>query len=205
MRGCRPLTGEERALVLAGCRSDFSGRRLAALFALGCNTGFRISELLSLNLGDVTSFGSVSERVTVQRRNMKRKQDSRSVKINFAAAEALRAWFPELRAAGGITAETPLFCSKNLKRLSRYQAYKELRAVLYRCGISGHTGTHCMRKSFAAEVYGAFMRQTAEGRQVDPFRMTSKALGHRKITSTDEYLSFREEQIDEVIDGLASG
>ena len=202
MRGCRPLSREEMARMLAACRDGFSGRRTAALFVLGCNTGFRISELLSLNLGDVIEGGAVVDRVTVKRRNMKGKHDSRAVKLNDAARKAIGEWFLDVRKVGGLTADTPLFCTKGTTRLGRIAAYVELKRTFRRAGITGKTGTHCMRKSFAAEVYGAFLRKVKAGEEVDPFRMTSKALGHKKITSTDEYLSFNEKQIDDVINGL---
>ena len=37
------------------------------------------------------------------------------------------------------------------------------------------------------------------GEAIDPFRLTSKALGHKNITSTDSYLSFMEADIDDAI------
>ena len=52
MKGCRPLDKNE----LSRLKTAFTGRmavRNKALFFLGVNTGFRISELLSLRLRDV--------------------------------------------------------------------------------------------------------------------------------------------------------
>jgi integrase len=57
MNGCRPLTDAEVELV----RKTFAGRYAArdrCLFILGIETGFRISELLSVRLGDVWRHGS---------------------------------------------------------------------------------------------------------------------------------------------------
>ena len=54
MKGCRPLTDTEVELMQAG----FGGRyatRDRALFLLGVESGFRISELLSLRMGMCTS------------------------------------------------------------------------------------------------------------------------------------------------------
>jgi integrase len=56
MKGCRPLTEAEVALV----RQSFGGRyarRDRALFLLGVKSGFRISELLALRVGDVGGSG----------------------------------------------------------------------------------------------------------------------------------------------------
>jgi integrase len=58
MKGCRPLSEAEVALVSRG----FSGAHAArdkALFILGVKSGFRISELLSLTVGDVWQHGRV--------------------------------------------------------------------------------------------------------------------------------------------------
>jgi integrase len=51
----------------------FSGRYAArdrALFVTGVKSGFRISELLSLTVGDVYQHGRIAERVTVQPRHI---------------------------------------------------------------------------------------------------------------------------------------
>jgi integrase len=70
MKGCRPLTEEEVTLVhqsFGGVYADHD----KTLFLLGVKSGFRISELLSLRLGDVWAHGRLVDRVTVPRRYMK--------------------------------------------------------------------------------------------------------------------------------------
>jgi hypothetical protein len=56
-----------------------------------------------------------------------------------------------------------------------------------------------MRKTFANHIYEHLCQRRAAGEAVDPFRLTSKALGHRSLTSTDGYLSFLEADIDAAI------
>jgi integrase len=61
MKGCRPLTAEEVELV----QQSFGGvyaERDQALFLLGVKSGFRISELLSLRVGDVSQHGQLVDR-----------------------------------------------------------------------------------------------------------------------------------------------
>ncbi|BAP56526.1 hypothetical protein THII_2229 [Thioploca ingrica] len=54
-----------------------------ALLTLGFQTGFRISELLSLTVGEVAdSYGQVKSVLTVAKSRMKGKQFSRTVKLN---------------------------------------------------------------------------------------------------------------------------
>ena len=56
MKGCRALTADEVARVSKVFRGTYTGRD-RALFILGIKTGFQISELLSLQVGDVCSMG----------------------------------------------------------------------------------------------------------------------------------------------------
>jgi excisionase family DNA binding protein len=59
--------------------------------------------------------------------------------------------------------------------------------------LRGKVATHSMRKTFADRVYEALGR--------DIFR-TQKALGHRNINSTVQYLSFKEQDIEAAILGM---
>lgn len=56
--------------------------------------------------------------------------------------------------------------------------------------MTGKLGTHSMWKTFADRIYDKLDRDLVK---------TQKALGYRNINSTVQYLSFREEEIDEAI------
>jgi integrase len=84
MKGCRPLTEAEVELMQASFGGTY-GARDRELFLLGVKSGFRISELPSLRLGDVWQHGRLVDRVTVQRRHMKNKQESRTVLLHADA------------------------------------------------------------------------------------------------------------------------
>lgn len=225
MKGCRPLTAGEVEQIAAA----FSGRyakRDRALFLLGVKTGFRISELLSLEVRDVSPgpgggveadpalpgleaeaaavlrlgpAGAPGE-VTVRRRHMKGKRESRTVVLHPEAKAALEEWIGELHASGRASPRTPLFLSrvqfsgkgkaKAKRAITAMQAHRILQAAFAVCGISGRTGTHCMRKTFAGKVYDSLGKDLIK---------TQRALGHRNINSTVEYLSFRQEEIDEAV------
>ena len=91
MASCRALTDNEVKLV----REGFSGvykRRNEMLFVLGIKAGFRISELLSLQVKDVMQYGKMVDRVEVSRRYMKSgkagKASSRAVPLHPEARHA---------------------------------------------------------------------------------------------------------------------
>ncbi|MGE4297016.1 MAG: tyrosine-type recombinase/integrase [Desulfovibrionaceae bacterium] len=199
MKGCRPLTVEEIDAALGTFQGRFALRN-RALFMLGIKSGFRIRELCSLRVRDVIQRGHIKDDVTVARRNMKRKQEGRTVFLNDKARAALVAWLPELYRRGYASPESFVFQSqKGFNRpISIVQGYRVLQQVFDALGMTGNLGTHSMRKSFANAVYAAFL---ARG-QSDPLRMTAKAMGHKSIDSTDRYLSFRREEVNDVIRGL---
>lgn len=194
MKGCRPLNSAEVEAVLSALTGPYAMRD-RALFLLGVKSGFRISELLSLRLLDVMRAGKLLDRVSVARRNMKKKVEGRTILLHPDARAALELWIEELRAQGYMTSDCFIFQSRKGRNaaLSRVQAYRILQAAYERAGVEGQTGTHSMRKTFANNVHERLGRDLLK---------TQKALGHRNINSTVSYLSFRQEEIDEAILGL---
>ncbi|MEW6326762.1 MAG: site-specific integrase [Thermodesulfobacteriota bacterium] len=105
MKGCRPLNDQEVKLVTMSFGGKYATRD-KALFLLGLKSGFRISELLSLRLSDVLRAGRMADCVSVQRRHMKKKTESRTVLLRPEAKETLDKWINELKANGHIAADT---------------------------------------------------------------------------------------------------
>ncbi|OGS33033.1 MAG: hypothetical protein A2218_07830 [Elusimicrobia bacterium RIFOXYA2_FULL_53_38] len=187
MNGMRPLTDDEVTRIAAG----FTSKRDRALFFLGIRTGFRISELLSLKVGDVVQGGEIAHSVSVARRNMKGKIEGRTIPLHEEARAALEMWVTELNAAGA-TATFPLFLSRKGGAITRTQAWKVLTTAYSRAGVFGRLGTHGLRKTFASRVYERLGRDLIK---------TQRALGHKAITSTVAYLSFAESDVDAAIIG----
>lgn len=188
MKGCRPLTAAEVGLVTATLRVGRNGTRNAAFFTVGLMTGFRVSELLSVNAEDVFQCGRVVDALTVRRSKMKGKGEGRTVKLNAKARAALTSW---LEARG----ETPgpLFCSTAHRRISRIQVWRIFDKAFRSIGMTGTLGTHCMRKTFADRMYDALGGDLVN---------LQKALGHKWVTSTSQYLSFKEDAINDALDAL---
>lgn len=167
---------------------DRHGARNAALFTVGLMTGFRVSEILSQELSDVFQCGRVVDAVTVRRAAMKGKGEGRTVKLNAKAKAALESWL-EVRGEE----EGPLWCSAAGKRISRVQVWRILDKAFKSIGMTGTMGTHCMRKTFADRMY-----EILDGDLIN----LQKALGHKWVTSTSQYLSFKEEKINDALDQL---
>ena len=188
MRGCRPLTKPEVDLLTSHLRSGRNGVRNAAFLTVGLMTGFRVSELLSVDYKDVVQCGRVVDSLTVRRSAMKGKREGRTVRLNTKAKAAIQAWVEERGEWDG-----PLFCTTSGRRLGRKAAWKFLTLACESLGMTGTLGTHCLRKTFADRMHdllGGDLKQL------------QGALGHKWITSTSQYLSFKEEKINEALDAL---
>ena len=174
---------------------SFAGKyeyRDQALFILGVKSGFRISELLSLQVKDVMKEGVIFDRVSVQRRNMKKKTEGRTVVLHVLAKEAIEAWIGDLSDIVAVTGDTYLFRSrKGLNRpMSRIRAWQILREAYETNELTGKLSTHSMRKTFADKIFNALDRDIVK---------TQRALGHKNINSTVSYMSFKQEDIDQAI------
>lgn len=190
MRGCRPLEDREVNDIIKSLSN--TNKRDAALFLLGIKSGFRISELLSLKVGDILQAGRIVDRVTVARRNMKKRVEGRTVLLHPDAKAALTEWLDELGTDENITPDTYVFLSRKGENrpVSRVHAWRVLHQAFVDSDLTGKLGTHSMRKTFANKVYDALGHDLIK---------TQRALGHRSINSTACYLSFREEDIDRAI------
>jgi integrase len=191
MKGCRPLTDVEVELMQASVGGVYADRD-RALFLLGVKSGFRISELLSLRVGDVSQHGRLVDRVTVHRRHMKKKIEGRTVLLHPEAKAALATWLLTLRQHPDTTAQTFVFRSRKggNRPISPVQAWRILHEAVTTNELIGKVGTHAMRKTFANRVYHQLNHDLVK---------TQRAMGHKNINSTVAYLSFVEDEIDQAI------
>ena len=146
MAGRKPFTLQDEPRVLAALTS-FPLRDQAA-FLLGTNTGFRATELLSLNVCDVAENGRIRVSVTVARRQLKggrggRRKGitSRTVPLNEAAAAALQNYLFSRFGSGPAAPQEPLFASRfHGQRLTRWRLNLIVKAVLQKAGVGSPGG-----------------------------------------------------------------
>lgn len=193
MKGCRSFTDEEADRIMKSFKGTFAARD-RAIFAVGRYTGERISAILKLKVGDVVQAGRIADAVTYRRASRKGKTEGRTVKLHAEAKAALAAWINTLAMDTVLTAEDYVFPSrKGRGPLGRVQYHRILKKIVTASELTGKIATHSMRKTFADRVYENLGR--------DIFR-TQKALGHRNINSTVQYLSFKEADINAAILGI---
>lgn len=187
VKGARPLLDTEVEAVLSALNSGPFKLRNRALFILGLRSGFRISELLSLDWSQVVQNDTIVTHVTVAKRYMKKKVEGRTVALHEEAKSALKDWFLISKPK---SLDCPVFLSRQKNRMNRISAWCVLKKAYDRCNLTGMIGCHGMRKTFAKKVHAKLGHDLLK---------TQKALGHRSVNSTVSYLSVDNDEIDEAV------
>lgn len=186
--GTRALTSAEFEAVLACMQTDRDRILMLTLYY----TGFRISEALSLTAADCAR-----GRMTVQARNMKGRERTRSVLMPPRLRDAVYAYI----GSHSLAPAAPLFsraCSNAPKDapISRIWAHKVLKEAVHKLGLQGKVALHSTRKSFAHTLYAHFDKDLVK---------TAQALGHTSVLSTAAYLQTGQAEIDAAISSAIPG
>ena len=181
MKGTRPLDNDEIRQVTAAFTGTFAVRN-RGLFILGVSTGGRISELLSLRVGDVYQNRKPVSDLLYSKSIVKGGEVSRSVPVNAdgrRSIDELVIW--HRRHYGSIASKRPLFPSRHKSGtlpMHRQTAHAILKTAFIEAGLNGHIATHSLRKSFAQRLYD----------KTGDIYMVQELLGHRNISTTQKYL-----------------
>ncbi len=113
------------------------------LFVFGINTGVRISDLLALKVMDVWDGEKVKEFLHID-------EDDRGYFINNAVKYEIENYLAKI----DFKMEDYLFKSKkDLKPITRQQAYRIINHAAKEVGVIGKVGTHTLRKTFGYHAY----------------------------------------------------
>ena len=196
MKGTRPLDNDEIRLVSACFGGTFEIRN-RSLFLIGVSTGGRISELLSLRIGDVWQNGRAVSDLLFDKSIVKGGEVSRAVPVNTDGSRAiddLIRWHQERY--NTTHKRRPLFPSRNgqgKQRMTRRAAHNVLKSAFMTAGLNGHLATHSLRKSFAQRLY----EQTG-----DVFTV-QEMLGHKSISTTQKYLGVNYASVREALQKMS--
>ena len=181
MKGTRPLDNTEIRRVSACFEGTFEARN-RGLFILGVSTGGRISELLSLSIGDVYQNGKAVTDLLFEKSIVKGGEVSRAVPVNRDGREAIEnliTWHREKY--NSTRGNRPLFPSRHQSgkvQMHRQTAHQMLKKAFIAAGLNGKIATHSLRKSFAQRVY----------EHSGDIYLVKELLGHRNVATTQSYL-----------------
>ena len=198
MRGTRPLNNGEIRRVSAAFTGTFEIRN-RGLFMLGVSTGGRISELLSLQIGDVYQNGRPVTDLLYSKSIVKGGTDARAVPVNVDGRDAiddLIAWHRERYTT--TRKDRPLFPSRNRNgsvAMNRQTAHELLKKAFEKAGLNGKLATHSLRKSFAQRVY----------EHAGDIYLVQELLGHKNVSTTQKYIGVNYATAREAVETMALG
>ena len=169
----KALSISEVEALITACDGDDDVRvRDRALLELLYATGARISEIVSLNVDDITDLEGM-----VRVRGKGNKQ--RLVPVGSFARAALDAYLVRVRPAfSGRGHSTPaLFLGPRGARMSRQSAWLVIQSAAERAHLTSHVSPHSLRHSFATHLLNG-------GADV---RVVQELLGHSSVATTQIY------------------
>lgn len=183
----KSLSEEEMALLLGEAYSGDTSeaRRDVAMIELMYASGMRVSELVSLSVGDL----NLREKYV---RCLGKGYKERLINLHDQAVDTVEAYMnyvrPDLLAPRGDEAEREdaLFLNHRGERLTRQGFWLILKGYGRRAGIRTPITPHTLRHSFATHM----LRGGA------PLRYLQELLGHASISTTQVYTHLAEDQVE---------
>jgi integrase/recombinase XerD len=166
-------TGDVDALLRAATlRCSPEGLRDAAMLRLLCATGMRVTELVSLDLGDV-DLGQ--QRVSCTGRSDRRRELPLDAEVVQATALYCEDGRPRLLRPDHVT--VALFLNHRGRRLTRQGFWLIMKSMVRGSGVTSEVTPHTLRHSFAAH-------RLQSGTELHQLR---DLLGHANISTTQIY------------------
>ena len=196
MKGTRPLDNDEIRSVSTCFTGTFEVRN-RGLFMFGVSTGGRISEMLSLQIGDVYQNGSAVTDLLFEKSIVKGGEVSRAVPVNVDGRQAIDKLVEWHRDRYQNTEnDRPLFPSRQKSGtlpMHRQTAHDILKTAFTAAGLNGKLATHSLRKSFAQRVY----------EQSGDIFLVQELLGHKNVSTTQRYLGVNYASARAAVEGMA--
>lgn len=180
------LTLEESQHLLENVEKINSRNELRdfAIITLFLNCGMRLSELTSINIGDVDFENS---KLNVIGKGNK----ERTIYLNNSCIEAINAYMSDIgQVASRANSKKPLFLSERKQRISQRNVQEIVKKYLTVTGLSKYS-THKLRHTAATLMY--------KYGNVD-IRALQQLLGHESISTTEIYTHVDNEMIRNAVE-----
>lgn len=167
-----PIKNKDDIKKVENVLAKKNGRDLL-LFVIGINCGLRISDILSLDVGDVKGQSHIR---IVEKKTGKFKK--------FPVNAKLKPMFEEY--TKGKNPDEPLFKTVFQNRMQRFAAYYIVRSACKEAGLQEKVGTHTMRKTFGYHHY----------RKFKDVAILQKIFNHSSPEITLRYIGIEQDEIE---------
>jgi integrase len=165
------------------------------LFVVGINSALRISDLLTLHVGQVVDDNGEMRQTFAIKEEKRGKRNV--VTINVSIQEALRKY---QAAYPGIVKDPNHYLFFSTKRagydftrpITRERAWQLVSEMCHSVGLSGNYGTHTLRKT-----WGYHARRNGI-----PMEIIMEKLNHTSFAFTKRYLGITDDELKEAAEGL---
>jgi len=177
--------------MLIGAKHD----RDLLLFVMGINTALRISDLLTLQVGQVLDEGQMPRHTFSLTEEKRGKRNV--VTVNTSIQEAFVPYLAHYRTVLTQPDYYLFFSSRRLKPImtkpmSREHAERLISEMCQAVGLLGHYGTHTLRKTWGYQA-----RQSGV-----PMEIIMEKLNHTSFAMTKRYLGITDDELRAVAEGL---
>ncbi|SHJ75913.1 Phage integrase family protein [Anaerocolumna jejuensis DSM 15929] len=162
-------------------------QRNQTLLTVGLNTALRISDILSLQWGDVFDFEKQAFREHIIITEQKTQKKS-VVFINDSILHALRKYMGQIDQRTPVKPDNYILEGNNHQALSRTQAWRIIKKAANACQIEGIISPHSLRKTFGYQAWK---------KGVTPILLMS-IYNHSSFEITKRYLGIGQDERDDV-------
>ncbi|MBU0694095.1 MAG: tyrosine-type recombinase/integrase [Candidatus Omnitrophica bacterium] len=180
------LNEEEKKKLLSALADRKSAARSYMMYDLMLNTGLRLSETISVNVGDIQDKRILN--ITGKGGRI------RDIPLNKAIREHTHEFLSWKGAKGeSLEINAALFLSRNHKRMSKRAVQRNFKKWIQLAGIEGDYSPHALRHTVGTELLNKSKN----------IRLVQEFLGHRDVSTTMVYTHVTKEQIAEAAEALS--
>lgn len=186
----RYLTSEQKKRFLKTLADSRKAWRDCFMFDLMLNTGLRLSETVGLDVKDVFNGYRANETLEISGKGDRIRQ----IPLNKEIREHIESYLRQFKRRNkDFTFLSPLFLSRNKRRITPRAVQLNFDKWITDSGIEGKYSPHSLRHTVGTEL----MRKTNNIRKVQEF------LGHKFVSTTQVYTGITKEDLEECAELLS--
>ncbi|HYE22006.1 MAG TPA: tyrosine-type recombinase/integrase [Verrucomicrobiae bacterium] len=180
------LQPEEIKIFLSTLQKDKTAKRSYMMWRIALNTGMRLGELISLNVGQVE--GQSGCEVIGKGKKI------RFIPLNQEIQEHIKEYLKWKRwKKEDCSFDAPLFLSRVSKRITKQAAINDFKKWSRTAGLKGDFTPHACRHTAATQIW----------KKTGDLKLIKDLLGHSRISTTDIYTHTTKEDLKRTVEAIS--